>query len=82
MILFLLAYSYTGGPKPYGYNGFGELGVIIVFGPMTILGSLYVFDIYPTFKLLILSLIPGISASLIILVNKTRAKKTLGFGKV
>lgn len=72
VILFLLAYSYTGGPKPYGYNGFGELGVIIVFGPMTILGSLYVFDIYPTFKLLILSLIPGISASLIILVNNIR----------
>lgn len=72
LILFVLAYSYTGGPKPYGYNGLGEIGVIIVFGPMTVLGSLYIFDIYPTLKLLLLSLIPGISASLIILINNIR----------
>ncbi len=72
LVLFVLAYSYTGGPKPYGYNGLGELGVIIVFGPMTVLGSLYIFDINPTSKLLLLSIIPGISASLIILINNIR----------
>lgn len=72
IFLFVLAYSYTGGPKPYGYNGLGELGVIIVFGPITVLGSLYIFDIYPTLKFLLLSIIPGISASLIILINNIR----------
>ena len=72
IVLFGLAYTYTGGPKPYGYNGLGEVGVITVFGPITILGSLYIFDIHPTLKLLLLSLIPGISASLIILINNIR----------
>ncbi len=72
IVLFGLAYTYTGGPKPYGYNGLGEVGVITVFGPITILGSLYIFDIHPTLNLLLLSLIPGISASLIILINNIR----------
>ena len=27
-----MAWSYTGGRKPYGYNGFGELSVFIFFG--------------------------------------------------
>ena len=72
LILFLLAYSYTGGPKPYGYNGLGELGVILVFGPMTVLGSLHIFNIDLTLNFLLISLIPGISASLIILINNIR----------
>ena len=72
IVLFGLAYTYTGGPKPYVYNGLGEVGVITVFGPITILGSLYIFDIHPTLKLLLLSLIPGISSSLIILINNIR----------
>ena len=71
-LLFLLAYTYTGGPKPYGYNGLGELSVIVVFGPLTILGSLYVFGINPNLNTLTISLIPGLTASLIILINNIR----------
>ena len=72
VILIALAYTYTGGPKPYGYIGLGEVVVMIVFGPFTILGSLYLFDINPSFNLLLISLVPGLSASLIILVNNIR----------
>jgi 1,4-dihydroxy-2-naphthoate polyprenyltransferase len=72
LILLFLAYTYTGGPKPYGYMGLGEIAVLIVFGPFTVLGSLYLFSIHPTYEKILISVIPGLSASLIILVNNIR----------
>lgn len=36
------AWFYTGGRKPYGYAGFGELGVFVCFGLIAVLGTLYV----------------------------------------
>ncbi|MEJ2858422.1 MULTISPECIES: 1,4-dihydroxy-2-naphthoate polyprenyltransferase [unclassified Saccharothrix] len=36
------AWFYTGGRKPYGYSGLGELAVFLFFGPAAVLGTLYV----------------------------------------
>ncbi len=36
------AWLYTGGPAPYGYNGWGEVFVFIFFGLVGTLGSTYV----------------------------------------
>ncbi|WP_114451133.1 1,4-dihydroxy-2-naphthoate polyprenyltransferase [Halopolyspora algeriensis] len=36
------AWFYTGGRRPYGYAGFGELAVFVFFGPVAVLGTLYV----------------------------------------
>jgi len=36
------AWLYTGGPKPYGYLGFGELMVLVFFGFVATVGSAYV----------------------------------------
>lgn len=36
------AWFYTGGRKPYGYFGFGEFAVFVFFGPIGVLGTLYV----------------------------------------
>ena len=36
------AWFYTGGPKPYGYAGFGEIFVFVFFGLVAVLGTTYV----------------------------------------
>jgi 1,4-dihydroxy-2-naphthoate polyprenyltransferase len=38
----LAGWFYTGGPKPYGYYGFGELFVFIYFGLVATVGTAYV----------------------------------------
>ncbi len=36
------AWTYTGGAKPYGYRGFGEVSVFVFFGLVAVLGTTYV----------------------------------------
>ncbi len=36
------AWFYTGGRRPYGYAGLGEIAVFLFFGPAAVLGTLYV----------------------------------------
>lgn len=36
------AWFYTGGTRPYGYSGWGEAAVFLFFGPVAVLGTLYV----------------------------------------
>jgi len=36
------AWFYTGGRKPYGYSGFGEIAVFVFFGLVAVLGTEFV----------------------------------------
>lgn len=38
----IAAWTYTGGPKPYGYAGFGEVFVFVFFGVVATVGTEYV----------------------------------------
>ena len=38
----LAAWGYTGGAKPYGYRGFGEVSVFVFFGLVAVMGTTYV----------------------------------------
>ena len=38
----LAALAYTGGPRPYGYSGWGEIFVFLFFGLAAVVGSYYV----------------------------------------
>lgn len=36
------AWLYTGGPRPYGYAGYGEISVFVFFGLVAVVGTAYV----------------------------------------
>jgi 1,4-dihydroxy-2-naphthoate octaprenyltransferase len=63
---------YTGGPRPYGYAGLGELFVFLFFGLVAVNGSYYVqveqLDALP----LGLSISVGFLATAILIVNNVR----------
>jgi len=42
MASFLAGWFYTGGPRPYGYAGMGEVFVFVFFGVVATVGSTYV----------------------------------------
>jgi 1,4-dihydroxy-2-naphthoate polyprenyltransferase len=67
---------YTGGPRPYGYSGFGEVFVFLFFGLVAVNGSYYVqleeLDALP----LGLSISIGFLATAIIVVNNVRDVET------
>ena len=41
-VAIVAAWGYTGGAKPYGYRGFGEVSVFVFFGLVAVLGTTYV----------------------------------------
>jgi 1,4-dihydroxy-2-naphthoate octaprenyltransferase len=41
-VAILAAWGYTGGSRPYGYRGLGEVSVFVFFGLVAVLGTTYV----------------------------------------
>lgn len=64
--------TYSAGPLPLAYHGLGELSVLIVFGPIAILGGFFVQLSYLTVDVIGPALAMGALASAVMLVNNIR----------
>lgn len=69
------AWTYTGGPKPYGYAGFGEVFVFIYFGLVAVLGTIYAqtLSLKPYFYIYAISI--GCFAAAILVANNLRDRE-------
>lgn len=70
------AYLYTGGPRPYGYLGLGDLSVFLFFGPGAVAGTYYVQALEVSELALLASLPIGALATAILVVNNLRDIET------
>ena len=69
---FLAAWFYTGGPKPYGYLGLGEVFVFVFFGLVATAGTTYVLIERLSGLALAASLPVGLAAVALLVVNNLR----------
>ena len=66
------AWFYTGGPRPYGYNGLGEVFVFLCFGVVAVAGTAYVQMKALTWLGLAASVPAGLLACALLMVNNLR----------
>jgi len=66
------AWYYTGGKKPYGYMGLGEIVVFIFFGPVATIGTAYVQIGSVPLEAWFTGSAAGFFASAVLLVNNLR----------
>lgn len=68
----LFGVLYTGGPYPLGYNGLGDIFVLIFFGPVAVAGTYYVNTQILSGAAVTAGLIPGFFSVGILTVNNLR----------
>lgn len=66
------AWGYTGGSRPYGYRGLGELAVFVFFGLVATVGTTYVQVLAVTLPSLLGGMAVGCLATAILVVNNLR----------
>jgi 1,4-dihydroxy-2-naphthoate polyprenyltransferase len=66
------AWFYTGGPRPYGYNGLGEVFVFAFFGVVAVAGTAYVQMSALSWLGLAASVPAGLLACALLMVNNLR----------
>jgi 1,4-dihydroxy-2-naphthoate octaprenyltransferase len=72
VVSILAGWFYTGGPRPYGYAGLGEVFVFVFFGLVATVGSAYV-QLERLTGLAVLAAIPvGLLAVALLVVNNLR----------
>ena len=67
---------YTGGPKPLGYLGLGDVLVLIFFGPVAVAGTVYVQSLQLDWTAVVVGLSPGLLSTAILVVNNLRDRHT------
>jgi 1,4-dihydroxy-2-naphthoate octaprenyltransferase len=63
---------YTGGPRPYGYEGLGEVFVFLFFGVVAVAGSYFAQTRHLDWEAFALSVPVGLLAAAILIVNNVR----------
>ena len=71
----IAAWTYTGGPKPYGYAGYGEIFVFIYFGLVAVLGTTYAQTLFFKPYFLIFAISIGLFAAAILVTNNLRDRE-------
>ena len=72
------AWLYTGGSKPYGYAGFGEVAVFLFFGLVAVLGTQYTQALRVDWVGLALAVTTGALSSAVLVANNLRDIPTDG----
>jgi 1,4-dihydroxy-2-naphthoate octaprenyltransferase len=72
----LAAWLYTGGPRPYGYLGLGEVFVFIFFGLVATVGTVYVQELRVTPLAVLAGCGIGFLATAILVLNNLRDIET------
>ena len=68
----IAAWTYTGGPKPYGYQALGEVSVFIFFGLVATLGTYFVQVGSISWPVVLAAISMGLLATAILNVNNLR----------
>ena len=68
----IAAWTYTGGPRPYGYAGWGEVFVFIFFGVVATTGTQFVVSEEFTWAGLVASIAVGCIACSLLVINNLR----------
>ena len=66
------AWCYTGGPRPYGYAGFGEPAVFVFFGLVAVLGTQYVVSGRITLTGVVAAVAVGAMSAAVLVANNLR----------
>jgi len=66
------AWLYTGGSKPYGYLGFGEIAVFVFFGLVAVLGTQYTQALRVDWVGLVAAVTMGCLSSAVLVANNLR----------
>lgn len=72
----LAGWLYTGGPRPYGYLGLGELFVFVFFGLVATLGTVYVETLHISALAVLIACAMGSLATAILVLNNLRDMDT------
>lgn len=68
----IAAWTYTGGPRPYGYAGLGEVFVFVFFGVVATMGTEYVVSEQFTLLGVLASVVAGCFACSLLVINNLR----------
>lgn len=76
LVSLLAGYLYTGGPYPLAYHGLGDITVLVFFGPVAVMGTIYLYTLSWSPLAGIIGLVTGLFGVAILVVNNVRDIET------